>query len=264
MINVLISRQTVDHNDPWPRYIDIKATDKSRMHNSEQRVSAQKLLNGGVHITSMPYCNGGHEDILMFRITSLAEKMTLLQMRNSGEELKIHYPDGFYYGYLKKISGLESGDCRATLLISGGTPTGVVAESGVPPTPPAEWQSFFDNTHWMPNGGMAVWMPDEEGGYWEMAMGGEDYNGIELVAIGTWAVDFRPTHIRVTYDYPTENLTITSSPYSSILYVSNAESGTQYELSFTANRDIYLLTLPDSMNTFIDPGRITDIQFLGG
>lgn len=77
-------------------------------------------------------------------------------------------------------------------------PVRVIGFEDQPKACACEWTAYFDNTYWVSDVEWSTWT----GSAWSVGQEeeGESYS-IDLLPIGNWEVDFRPTKIRITHTF---------------------------------------------------------------
>lgn len=132
-----------------------------------------------------------------------------------------------------------------------GTPGLVEFVSLVPEAPPGGWTSILDDTNWVPSFEVATtW----EGTYWDSNNG-----DVGLRPIGTWAVGFRPTKLRITFTgvVSTQDLELKNTSYGTMATIDNYSSEDEWE--FTIDADIGWLY--STYGGELNPIEIYNIEF---
>lgn len=117
------------------------------------------------------------------------------------------------------------------------------------------WYNYTSDDYWEQIQFYFTW----DGTYWDL-VGGWGAASIRTKAGSTWEEGFRPSKIKFTYLGPANSFLLLDTLAGEILSLQVCNSGTAYDLDFSADHDLRELTL-------LDPGggehtKISAIEFL--
>lgn len=132
-----------------------------------------------------------------------------------------------------------------------GTPGLLEFASMAPEAPAGGWVSILDDTNWVKSFEVATtW----EGTYWD-----SNNDTVGLIPIGTWAIGFRPTKMRITWTGVSfaQNLILMNTSHNTMASIDETISGQEWE--FTIDSDIgWLYT---NYGGELNPIEIYNIEF---